>query len=55
MEQHGKSWSLYVFSSANVLRSYTIEQFLGLGISWVWMGIEGKNSQYTKLSGIDTF
>ena len=55
MEQHGKSWSLYVFTSANVLRSYTIEQLLGLGISWVWMGIEGKNSQYTKLSGIDTF
>jgi radical SAM superfamily enzyme YgiQ (UPF0313 family) len=55
MEQHGKSWSLYVFTSANVLRSYTIEQLLGLGIAWVWMGIEGENSQYTKLSGIDTF
>jgi hypothetical protein len=55
MEQHGKSWSLYVFSSANVLRSYTIDQLIRLGISWVWMGIEGRNSQYTKLSGIDTF
>ena len=50
-----KSWSLYVFSSANVLRSYTIDQLIRLGISWVWMGIEGRNSQYTKLSGIDTF
>ncbi len=55
MEQHGKSWSLYVFSSANVLRSYTIDQLVRLGISWVWMGIEGCNSQYAKLSGIDTF
>ena len=55
MEQHDKAWSLYVFSSANVLRSYTIEQLVGLGISWVWMGIEGCNSQYTKLQGIDTF
>ena len=55
MEQHGKSWSLYVFSSANVLRSYTIDQLVRLGISWVWMGIEGCNSQYSKLSGIDTF
>jgi hypothetical protein len=44
-----------VFSSANVLRSYTIDQLIRLGISWVWMGIEGKNSQYAKLSGIDTF
>ena len=54
MEQHDKSWSLYVFSSANVLRSYTIEQLVRLGISWVWMGIEGRNSQYAKLKGIDT-
>jgi radical SAM superfamily enzyme YgiQ (UPF0313 family) len=54
MKQHDKSWALYVFSSARVLRSYTIEQLVGLGISWVWMGLEGKDSQYAKLSGIDT-
>ncbi len=54
MEQHDKAWSLYVFSSANVLRSYSIEQLVSLGISWVWMGIEGENSQYTKLHGTDT-
>jgi hypothetical protein len=45
---------LYVFSSANVLRSYTFEQLVGLGISWVWMGMEGKDSQYAKLHGIDS-
>jgi hypothetical protein len=55
MRQHDKAWSLYVFSSANVIRSYEIEQLVGLGISWVWMGIEGCNSQYAKLQGIDTF
>ncbi len=55
MEQHQKSWSLYVFSSARVLLSYTIDQLVGLGISWVWMGLEGKQSQYAKLSGVDTF
>jgi radical SAM superfamily enzyme YgiQ (UPF0313 family) len=55
MEEHGKPWSLYVFSSANVLRSYTIDQLVRLGIAWVWMGIEGCNSQYAKLQGIDTF
>ena len=54
MQQHDKSWALYVFSSANVLRSYSMEQLIGLGISWVWMGIEGKNSRYAKLNGIDT-
>ncbi len=55
MAQHDKSWMLYVFSSANVLRSYSIEELIALGISWVWMGIEGENSQYTKLDEIDTF
>ncbi len=54
MKKHNKAWSLYVFSSANVLRSYTIEQLVGLGISWVWMGLEGQNSQYLKLRGADT-
>ena len=54
MEKCGKSWSLYVFSSANVLKSYTIEQLVSLGISWIWMGLEGKESSYHKLAGADT-
>ncbi|MBC2603351.1 B12-binding domain-containing radical SAM protein [Puniceicoccus vermicola] len=54
MKEGRKSWSLYVFSSANVLKSYKIEQLVGLGISWVWMGLEGKASQYAKLAGADT-
>jgi len=54
MSENNKAWSLYVFSSANVLTSYTMEQLVGLGISWVWMGMEGKDSQYTKLNGADT-
>ncbi len=54
MQEHGKSWALYVFSSARVLQSYTMEQLLGLGIAWVWMGLEGRQSRYRKLQGIDT-
>jgi radical SAM superfamily enzyme YgiQ (UPF0313 family) len=54
MIQHSKPWVLYVFSSANALRLYTIEQLVALGITWVWMGIEGKDSRYSKLHGIDT-
>ncbi|MBN1590571.1 MAG: cobalamin-dependent protein, partial [Pirellulales bacterium] len=53
MRQHDKSWSLDVFSSANVLSKYTMDELLGLGISWVWMGLEGEDSQYTKLHGIN--
>ena len=54
MKTHQKSWMLNVFSSARVLRSYTIEQLVGLGVGWIWMGIEGKDSQYTKLADVDT-
>ena len=55
MKKHNKSWALFVFSSAAVLKSYKIEQLVELGITWVWMGLEGKKSQYNKLAGIDTF
>ena len=54
MKRFHKPWSLYIFSSANVLRSYRLEQLVGLGISWVWMGLEGKNTAYAKLKGVDT-
>jgi radical SAM superfamily enzyme YgiQ (UPF0313 family) len=54
MEAHNKSWAIFVFSSARVLRSYTIDQLVRLGISWVWMGLEGEESAYGKLKGTDT-
>ncbi len=54
MQTHDKSWALYVFSSVRVLKSYTIEQLVGLGIAWVWMGLEGEESRYQKLAGVDT-
>jgi len=54
MQENNKAWALYVFSSANVLKSYTMEQIVGLGVSWVWMGLEGENSQYAKLKNIDS-
>jgi hypothetical protein len=54
MEAHGKSWAIYVFSSARVLQSYTIDQLVRLGIGWVWMGLEGRKSAYDKLNGVDT-
>jgi len=55
MEKHNKSWALYVFTSANVLKTYTTDQLVRLGVSWVWMGLEGQDSQYKKLAGINAF
>ena len=54
MRENGKAWALYVFSSANALRQYTDEELVGLGISWVWLGLEGEKSAYAKLNGTDT-
>ncbi len=53
MREHNKSWALYVFSSANALRLYTDEQLVRLGVSWVWLGLEGEDSEYKKLDGQD--
>jgi radical SAM superfamily enzyme YgiQ (UPF0313 family) len=54
MQRGHKSWELYVFSSANALRKYTMEELIELGISWVWMGLESPLSGYSKLNGSDT-
>jgi len=54
MRAHDKAWALYVFSSANALSRYTMEELVALGISWVWLGLEGKQSHYAKLKGTDT-
>jgi radical SAM superfamily enzyme YgiQ (UPF0313 family) len=54
MEEKRKSWALYVFSSARVLQSYSMEQLVGLGVAWVWMGLEGESSQYGKLKEVNT-
>lgn len=54
MEEHGKSWFMHVFSSADILQRYTMKQLVELGVTWVWIGLEGENSRYRKLAGTDT-
>ncbi|MBA4417767.1 MAG: B12-binding domain-containing radical SAM protein [Syntrophus sp. (in: bacteria)] len=54
MEENNKSWAIFVFASARVVRSYDIDQLVRLGIGWIWMGLEGEKSTYDKLKGVDT-
>jgi radical SAM superfamily enzyme YgiQ (UPF0313 family) len=54
MKEAGKSWALYVFSSVNAIRKYTIEELVQLGVSWIWVGLESPNSSYAKLKNSDT-
>ena len=54
MKEAGKSWALYVFSSVNAIRKYTMQELVELGISWIWLGLESRNAEYAKLQGTDT-
>jgi radical SAM superfamily enzyme YgiQ (UPF0313 family) len=54
MKAAGKSWALYVFSSANAIRKYDARQLIELGIEWIWLGLESSDTGYTKLKGTDT-
>jgi len=54
MQEKGKSWSFYIFSSVNAIRKYTMEELVELGVSWLWLGLESPRSGYAKLQGSDT-
>lgn len=54
MKSAGKSWELSVFSSANAIRKYSMQELVELGVSWVWLGLESPHSTYSKLQGADT-
>jgi radical SAM superfamily enzyme YgiQ (UPF0313 family) len=54
MKENNKAWALYVFSSMNAIRKYSIDELVQLGISWIWMGLESPKSGYEKLKGADT-
>ena len=54
MKRAGKGWSLYVFSSVNAIRQYSMEELVQLGVSWIWLGLESPRSSYAKLRDSDT-
>jgi hypothetical protein len=54
MQEHNKPWALYVFSSINAIRKYSMEELVQLGISWIWVGLESPKSGYAKLKDSDT-
>lgn len=54
MKRNGKAWSMFVFSSANAIRKYEMRQLVELGVSWVWMGFESAQAEFSKLQGVDT-
>jgi radical SAM superfamily enzyme YgiQ (UPF0313 family) len=53
MKEAGKSWDFSVFSSANAIKKYTMQELVELGVSWIWMGLESPKAGYSKLKGTD--
>ena len=54
MQRGNKGWALYVFSSINAIRKYSMDELVQLGISWIWVGLESPQSRYAKLKNADT-
>ena len=54
MKEKKKNWGMYVFSSINALSKYTMDELVGLGVCWAWIGLEGAESKYAKREGVDT-
>jgi len=54
MKADKKAWGMAVFASANAIRKYKVEELVELGVSWIWMGLESPNSNYSKLRGTDS-
>lgn len=53
MEKDGKYFYLGVFSSAETIAACGVEFMAKLGIDFVWIGVESKQSSYAKTKGID--
>ncbi|OGW82744.1 MAG: hypothetical protein A3C47_05110 [Omnitrophica bacterium RIFCSPHIGHO2_02_FULL_51_18] len=47
----GLDLPMFVFSSVKALSQYTIDELLELGISGVWIGYEGRRSNFAKQQG----
>lgn len=54
MKEHNKIWSLNVFGSVNAVKMYKMEELIRMGILWLWIGVESKDSNYEKMGGVDT-
>jgi len=55
MERHGRFFVFYIFSSAETIEAFGIENLVRLGVTFVWIGFESKSRQslFLKNQGID--
>lgn len=53
MEQHDRPFKFAIFSSAEAIESFGIENMVRLGVFFVWIGAESKREVYEKNQGRD--
>jgi radical SAM superfamily enzyme YgiQ (UPF0313 family) len=53
MERANRFFQFALFSSAETIRAFGIENMVRLGVFWLWMGVESKREIYEKNKNID--
>ncbi len=53
LERHGKYYGFYLFSSAEAVRAVGVEFLKRLGVTFLWLGLEGRQSEYEKTKDVD--
>lgn len=53
MDRHNKHYTFSIFSSAEAITKVGIDFMKRLGVIWLWLGMEGRNSEYDKNKGVD--
>lgn len=50
-QQYGRHFDFFTFASLRSLAGYSAEDLVRIGVSAVWVGLEGKHAGYSKLHG----
>jgi hypothetical protein len=53
MEQRDKHYTFSIFSSAETVRAVGVEFMKRLGVTFIWIGMEGRRAAYEKNQGVD--
>jgi len=53
LEKNKKKFSFSIFSSAEAITDFGVENMLKMGINYVWLGVESKRAIFEKTQGID--
>jgi hypothetical protein len=55
MDRHGRYFRFQIFSSAEAITAFGLDNLVRLGVEFVWVGVEasGKKGNYAKNEGID--